>query len=190
MDLNSCPFRKGEFEEVQCDDNDVCWCVDEYGLELPGTRGTTTIDGDQACIKLRHDTLEASECPGLLCRLGCDYGFAVDNATGCPLCECRNPCDPGAGLSCPEGQECQLAVTKCAEAPFCPALPFCVAVQRSRQDTDLDYDESELTVPSCPVGEPYVDADNRTVECNPRSRALSCPEGKSNQNLPPSNRQI
>ena len=139
-------------------------------MELPGTReeaGSTPTS--VSCLKLRHDTLEASDCPGLLCRLGCDYGFAIDNETGCPLCECRNPCDPVVGLKCPEGEECQLAVTKCAEAPFCPALPFCVSNQHSRQDLHEE--------PSCPTGTPYQNAENRTAECNPRSRALSCPDG-------------
>ena len=62
-----------------------------------------------------------------------------------------------------------MAVSDCDEAPFCPALPYCVSAQRSREDMDL-----------CPSGEPYMNpSSNQTVECNPRSRALSCPEGFS-----------
>ncbi|XP_045033793.1 LOW QUALITY PROTEIN: uncharacterized protein LOC116929499 [Daphnia magna] len=167
---------QGEFEEQQCDDDGQCWCVDEFGVELAGTRGLASQRSVSMCVKLRHDT--DSDCPGLLCRLGCDYGFAVDNSTHCPLCECRNPCDV---LNCPEGQECQLVVSSCPEAPFCPALPFCTTVQRNREDTNIQEEEvEEELIAACPLGDPYVNpADNVTIQCNPRSRALSCPEGFS-----------
>ena len=172
-----CNELTGEFEEVQCDDDvNECWCVDEFGIELSGTRSKQPEGKDNRlssglCLKLRHDT--ESECPGLLCRLGCDYGFAIDNVTQCPVCECRNPCEV---TTCPEaGQECQLIVTQCAESPFCPALPFCVDVQQIRRDgTVLEEDD----VISCPNGDAYINIEtNETLICNPRSRALSCPDG-------------
>ena len=159
---------------MQCDDSTgVCWCVDEYGMELAGTRGTTDRGNTSttACLKLRHDT--ETDCPGLLCRLGCDYGFAIDKATGCPLCECRNPCDPDSGLVCPAGQECQLVATQCNEAPFCPALPFCTAVSRSRVDED-DEDQVEdgqeetaklIKAGQCPYLVP-VSVDSCDSECS------------------------
>ena len=171
---------QGEFDEEQCEGED-CWCVDEFGVELAGTRARANQRSTaNNCLQLRHDT--ESECPGLLCRLGCDYGFAVDNATQCPMCECRNPCDV---LQCPAGHECQMVLSNCPEAPFCPALPFCTAVQRSREgEQEEEGQEEEETVAveelGCPVGEPYLNpADNSSVLCNPRSRALSCPDGFS-----------
>jgi hypothetical protein len=153
--------------------------VDEFGVELPGTRGVASVQQRSAstCLKLRHDT--ESECPGLLCRLGCDYGFATDNATNCPLCECRNPCDV---TNCPDGQQCQLVVSPCPETPFCPALPFCTAVQQlDREDTNVQEEEEiEEWTASCPAGEPFLNpVDNLPIQCNPRSRALSCPAGFS-----------
>ena len=98
----------------------------------------------------------------MLCRLGCDYGFTMDETTHCPMCECRDPCD---SIKCPNGQHCQMIVSQCAEPPFCPALPYCVDSRR----------EDKLT---CPEGEPYVNSSNHQIlTCNPRSRVLTCPEG-------------
>ena len=88
-------FKQGEFEDLQCD-GDECWCVDEFGIELASSRGLSD-QPNKSCLQLRSD----SSCPGLLCRLGCDYGFAIDEETNCPLCECRNPCDV---IQCPDGQ--------------------------------------------------------------------------------------
>ncbi len=168
---------QGEFEDVQCDDGE-CWCVDEFGIELMGTRGDA--DSVTSCQRLRNDI----ECPGLMCRLGCDYGFTVDNDTSCPLCECRDPCDHTV---CPRGQQCQMKVSPCDDAPFCPALPYCVDVQgRSSGGDDLERlddleleDQQPLRV-ECPQGEPFVSTGSDVpLACNPRSRALTCPSDYS-----------
>ena len=125
-------------------------------MELAGSRGRA--DSATSCLRLRNDV----ECPGMLCRLGCDYGFTMDETTHCPMCECRDPCD---SIKCPNGQHCQMIVSQCAEPPFCPALPYCVDSRR----------EDKLT---CPEGEPYVNSSNHQIlTCNPRSRVLTCPEG-------------
>jgi hypothetical protein len=73
--------------------------------------------GPRDCVELR----EALGCLDLLCRLGCDYGFVLDPSTRCPLCECRNPCD---GVSCPEGQSCEMVEVNC-EDEHCPPVPAC-----------------------------------------------------------------
>lgn len=151
---------------MQCEGDD-CWCVDEFGVELPHTRGAREQSSEPFCAKMRRDV--ESECPGLLCRLGCDYGFATDNETGCPLCECRNPCDTA---KCGEGEACQMVVQKCDEAPFCPALPYCVSLQRSIEDPD------DSVMPTCPAGEPLVnDENNSPVKCSTRGRTMGCPSG-------------
>lgn len=131
-------------------------------MELAGSRAVTK---DAAlCNRLRSD----SECPGMLCRLGCDYGFVIDEKTGCSLCECRDPCN---GTKCPNGQACQMLATTCDDPPFCPALPYCADVKRTAVEP-----------PQCPTGEAYVNPlTDQVLSCNPRSRALTCPDGFSCQ---------
>jgi len=146
--------QQGEFEDVQCD-NGECWCVDEFGVELASSRGVSD-ETDGACLQHRSD----DSCPGLLCRLGCDYGFVTDPETHCPMCECRNPCDV---TQCPAGQECQMAVSDCDEAPFCPALPYCVSSQRSREDVFLP-ELADIKSGQCPFLVP-VSVDSCDNEC-------------------------
>lgn len=35
--------KDGSYEEVQCQKYGICWCVDEDGNELPGTRSSSEI---------------------------------------------------------------------------------------------------------------------------------------------------
>ena len=35
--------KDGSYEEVQCQKYGVCWCVDEDGDEIPGTRSSSVI---------------------------------------------------------------------------------------------------------------------------------------------------
>lgn len=65
-----------------------------------------------------------------------------------------------------------MAIADCSDAPFCPALPYCVASQRRREDV--------IEAASCPSGDAYVDPASDTITtCNLRSRAISCPQGFS-----------
>ncbi|EDW80868.1 uncharacterized protein Dwil_GK11329 [Drosophila willistoni] len=107
--------KSGEFDAIQCVDERAgkdCWCIDEYGVELPGTRNESRTG--VRCEEPKHCTASA-------CRMFCPSGFARDTETGCSVCRCRDPCD---GLECPNGQSCQLQEVQCKSEP-CPPLPTC-----------------------------------------------------------------
>ncbi|XP_037809607.1 uncharacterized protein LOC119602262 isoform X1 [Lucilia sericata] len=107
--------KRGQFETIQCTNarrGEDCWCVDEYGVEIPGTRNAT-----KAAVQCK----EPANCPASACRMFCPSGFARDPQTGCSQCRCRDPCD---GINCPNGQSCQLMEVNCKTEP-CPPVPTC-----------------------------------------------------------------
>lgn len=74
---------EGDFERIQCSNEingNECWCVDEYGVEITGTRTT-----DRKNITCQ----EPADCPASSCRMFCPAGFARDLSSGCPVCRCR-----------------------------------------------------------------------------------------------------
>ncbi|GLH00224.1 Papilin [Gryllus bimaculatus] len=111
-------YNNGSFNATQCSQNkeepEECWCVDEFGTEIPKTRSTNVTN----CPALREEL----ECLGLTCRLGCDYGFVMDVETQCPRCECRNPCEE---VQCMNGEECQMVEVSCDDI-YCPPVPACL----------------------------------------------------------------
>ncbi|KAB7506062.1 hypothetical protein Anas_04154, partial [Armadillidium nasatum] len=77
--------KNGAYEPLQCNALGQCWCVDDFGSPIPGTKVSSK--------ELANcNRLEVSSCSEVTCRLGCDYGFVLDSETACPICECRNPC--------------------------------------------------------------------------------------------------
>ncbi|GBP03548.1 Thyroglobulin [Eumeta japonica] len=127
--------KGGQFETIQCTNsrrNEDCWCVDEYGVEIPGTRNTT-----KATVKCK----EPENCPASACRMFCPSGFARDPQTGCSQCRCRDPCDD---ISCPNGQSCQLMEVKCKTEP-CPPIPTC---KKARSLANFCPAEVEYFTPS------------------------------------------
>lgn len=105
---------EGNYDPTQCNDND-CWCVDHFGTEIPKTRGEG--NATKNCDKLR----QSLECLDLTCRLGCDYGFVLEEETGCPSCQCRDPC---SSITCNEDQQCQMVEVSCKDH-YCPPVPAC-----------------------------------------------------------------
>ncbi|XP_066984826.1 uncharacterized protein [Macrobrachium rosenbergii] len=145
----------GAYEQVQCNVLGQCWCVDDFGTEIPGTKASSR--ELVACDRVRA----ALTCGEMLCRLGCDYGFILDPDTACPLCQCRDPCQ---SVACPTSHVCQMVDIPCVDG-VCPAIPQCVLVIEPQ------------AAPLCPVGEPYtLPETNATLACSPRARALECPE--------------
>lgn len=144
--------KGGEFERVQCSNEragEDCWCIDEYGVELPGTRNVTR--GGVVCKEPEH-------CNASACRMFCPSGFARDAETGCTVCRCRDPCD---GLDCPNGQTCQLQEVQCKSEP-CPPLPTC---KKSRSLANY-----------CPAGLPLaIEGSSRPFLCGLDAGKPQCP---------------
>lgn len=53
--------------------------------------------------------------------MGCEYGFILDETTGCPTCQCRDPC---SSVQCQEDEQCQLVEVSCKDH-YCPPVPAC-----------------------------------------------------------------
>lgn len=147
--------RSGEFEPIQCSNEingTACWCVDEYGLEIPGTRGD-----DEKQIQCPSDG-ESADCPASSCRMYCPSGFARDARSGCPKCQCRDPCE---GVVCPGDLSCQLQEVACLMDP-CPPIPTC---KKARSLSDL-----------CPAGQPLTIHDTpRPFLCGHEPGKPMCP---------------
>lgn len=123
--------RIGDFEPIQCSnelDNSNCFCVDEFGIEIPGTRADS--EDEVNC------NVNKNECPAASCRMFCSSGFARNITSGCPICKCYDPCND---VKCPNGHECEPIEIKCKNEP-CPPIPTC---RKARSLRDF-----------CPAGSP------------------------------------
>ncbi|XP_019877040.1 balbiani ring protein 3 [Aethina tumida] len=107
--------QDGNYIATQCYEGD-CWCVDNFGTEIPRTRGQG--NSSQNCEELR----QTMDCLDLTCRMGCEYGFLLSDETGCPQCQCRDPC---GGVKCKDDEQCQLVEVSCKDH-YCPPVPACL----------------------------------------------------------------
>ncbi|XP_049878032.1 uncharacterized protein LOC126375196 isoform X2 [Pectinophora gossypiella] len=145
-----CKTTDGEFEEIQCDNEIVssCWCVDQAGFEVPGTRAPAA--GLVNCTR-------TAPCASHTCRMLCPLGFELD-PQGCPLCKCRDPC---SSVTCPGQLSCQLEETPCLRPP-CPPVPTC---KRGRSLQNI-----------CPAGEPLLISEtSRPFLCGTDPGKPNCP---------------
>lgn len=153
--IPKCSPHNGAFEPIQCSNeingaNTECWCVDEYGIELQGTR-----QPDAATINC---TAAIERCPASSCRMYCPSGFKRAGDTGCPLCQCRDPCD---GVECPGDLACQAQEVQCSTEP-CPPVPTC---KKARTLSDI-----------CPAGYPLTISDTvRPFLCGLDPGKPTCP---------------
>ncbi|KAF5273134.1 hypothetical protein FQA39_LY07624 [Lamprigera yunnana] len=142
--------KSGSFEPIQCDNEIVssCWCVDEQGFELPGTKAPAA-----ALV----NCTDPKPCAGHTCRMFCSHGFALSE-DGCPLCKCRDPCE---NVKCPNSLDCQLEELACSDPP-CPPIPTC---KRGRSLENI-----------CPVGDPLRISDTvRPFLCGNEPSKPTCP---------------
>ncbi|CAG0879216.1 unnamed protein product [Darwinula stevensoni] len=154
--------ENGAFNETQCDETtEECWCVDDFGVEIPRTRSSKE-EGFPDCEKI----LAGHDCLGLRCRLGCDYGFGLDPESGCPVCQCFEICE---AARCSDGYHCALTEVRCGSGDLtCPPVPQCVE--------NVRYDRVLETM--CPIGDPYqVPELNTTLTCDLTADGPRCPEG-------------
>uniref|UniRef100_A0A158Q7V6 Thyroglobulin type-1 domain-containing protein n=1 Tax=Elaeophora elaphi TaxID=1147741 RepID=A0A158Q7V6_9BILA len=159
----------GQFENIQCDD-DFCWCVDEKGIEIIGTK-TARKTGSPNCLQRRN-------CKAKLCPKLCSFGVKTDH-DGCPLdnCKCRDLCEEVKCMS--DIDMCQMVEPDCEKLPcqpigfngfgFCCSLPqsvlhsgSCVPVlSRSHSKSSTKIQQ----MAECPEAQQHYDLGKCRVEC-------------------------
>ena len=141
--------EKGNYLEKQCL-NRVCWCVDNIGEEVSGTRTSAT-----RVLDCKNPTECAPQC-----RMFCPFGFVRDE-NGCSQCDCApSPCNK---MTCEAVSDCQLEKLDCVKEP-CPIVPKCV--------TSVKVE----AVNPCAFGLPLTESEtNVTVVCSEDVESALCP---------------
>lgn len=79
-----CEDFKGTFAPIQCNEaKQRCWCVDQAGFEIAGTRAPLGVAINCSAPRI---------CPNPECRMLCPQAFKIMK-NGCPVCECYDACD-------------------------------------------------------------------------------------------------
>lgn len=160
MNIAQCDGKTGQWLPTQCTPDGFCWCVDEKGHEMSGTR---VRNKKPVCLKN-----SAFNCTKMTCNNSCEAGYHMDE-NGCSTCLCRDYCRE---INCAIGEECQLITVECVDTP-CPRMPICVPRRESL----------------CPEGAP-LRQDNVEISCGPLNGNESCPSTHSCQLNPVTNRGV
>lgn len=143
--IAQCDSNDGSWIKIQCGPGNTCWCIDDSGNEISGTR---THNSKPNC-----DAESRSDCPTNMCTNVCEHGFVVDE-NGCGTCDCRDPC---MDSPCPAGEICELVKVECIDEP-CPKMPVCMPERES----------------ICSEGVP-LKLNGRDMICGAQSDAEICP---------------
>ncbi|CAG4931172.1 unnamed protein product [Parnassius apollo] len=165
----------GSYEKIQCRGSEkVCWCVDEAGNEIPGTRSTNSTPSCDA----------PAQCPDPGCNEEevCAHGRQLDDK-GCPTCACRDPC---AEAKCREDEICELVNLNCEQGEACPALGRCAPAPQCPDGGEALRAPGDVTpltcgpsAAACPATHAcrYAPHDPRPAVCCPKPRTV-CFESK------------
>lgn len=146
----------------------ICWCVDNNGQEVSGTRrnmaagsemfanGHNISASSMECEETAVQSRRNDACGEERCAQACEFGYTLD-ADGCRTCACRDPC---AGIVCPGGERCQLMHVECTDEP-CPQMAVCVP---------NTGDSGSV----CAEGRPFRRGGSELV-CGPQGDAEACP---------------
>ncbi|XP_064073911.1 uncharacterized protein LOC113401222 [Vanessa tameamea] len=163
----------GTYESIQCrGSNNMCWCVDAAGNEIPGTRSTNSTP---SCNR-------PNQCPDPGCDEEeiCTHGPELDHS-GCPTCACRDPC---AEAKCRDDETCELVPLDC-EGESCPPLARCSPSPQCPEGEPLQAPDGSgalLCGPNaaaCPSTHAcrFAPHDSRPSLCCPKPRTV-CSESK------------
>lgn len=158
--IAQCDEKDGSWKPVQCGPEDICWCVDQSGNELSGTR----TQGEQPNCSIAPKT----QCPTLQCSEFCQFGYVVDKK-GCRTCECRMPCND---ISCPADEECKMMKVQCIDEPC--LLPVCVPSRESVCSEGFPYTLNDRPVSCGPQSDAEICPSTHTCQLDIESRKGVC----------------
>ncbi|GBP12843.1 Papilin [Eumeta japonica] len=166
----------GAYEKIQCRASDnVCWCVDQAGLEIAGTRAVNATPNCETPLVCPEQCEDVIQCP---------HGRELDT-NGCPTCACADPC---ATAKCRDDETCQIITPEC-ESDSCPSLAYCAPAALcpgGAQPLDAPDGSGALrcgpTAAACPSSHAcrFAPHDATPPVCcpKPRSVCLESPKGE------------
>ncbi|XP_066596497.1 thyroglobulin isoform X2 [Prorops nasuta] len=129
----------GAYEAKQCSRNGlVCWCVDKNGRKLSGSMGPSNKVKCSEAISNGRSLATSCTARAEQCAQLCQYGFKADPISGCPTCECDNPCE---GFLCSPNEECVVERDDQCTNLLCSSRPIC----RGKRSNDTNYHQRSMS---------------------------------------------